>query len=169
MNGTLIRNGQVEADDYLLLREDQALPTSGRVLLSWDRWQQDGSQVQGHPALSVGVQIPNTLDLTTAEASLFECPLIVLSFPSFGDGRAYSQARLLRDRFHYTGELRATGAAVVRDQLLGMSRCGINSFLLREDQQAGDFLAALGEFDLAYQPAADQLPTVPGLRRSGPN
>lgn len=165
MTATLIRNSQVVVDDYSSVADDAPLPADGKILLSWARWQQEAATLD-NPALTVGVQIPNTLDLTQAESSLFSRPLIALSFPSFGDGRAYSQARLLRDRFKYTGELRATGAAVVRDQLLGMSRCGIDSFLLREDQKAGDFSAALHEFDIAYQPAADQRPTVPGLRRS---
>ncbi|WP_240433631.1 DUF934 domain-containing protein [Solimonas sp. K1W22B-7] len=90
-------------------------------------------------------------------------PLINLEFPGFADGRAYSQARILRDRHGYRGEIRASGGAVVRDQLHGMARCGINSFELRADQDPQVCLAAFEDFGLAYQPAADGALTV--LRR----
>ena len=53
--------------------------------------------------------------------------LIILDFPKFTDGRAYTQARLLRERLGYTGELRASGAVFI-DQLPFLLRCGFDSF-----------------------------------------
>ena len=83
----------------------------------------------------------------------------MLQFPKFTDGRAYSQARLLRDRYRYKGELRASGD-VLRDQLLFMRRCGFNSFVVGERAIKEDWGKAFGEFDVFYQAAADSRPWV---------
>lgn len=163
---TLIRDRQIIGDDYVAIADDGDLPASGKVVVSWERWHQDAEALKAS-GLVVGVQIPNTLDLADAAAALVDRPLIVLSFPSFPDGRAYSQARLLRDRYRYQGELRASGAAVVRDQMHNMMRSGINSFALREDQDPAICLKAFNEFDAAYQPASDRLVSVLEHRRRG--
>jgi uncharacterized protein (DUF934 family) len=89
--------------------------------------------------------------------------LVVLNFPKFTDGRAYSQARLLRERLGYKGGLRATGA-VLRDQLPFLLRCGFDSF---ESDQAG-FGEALAQardlFSVVYQPVGDGRITANELR-----
>ena len=89
--------------------------------------------------------------------------LIVLNFPKFTDGRAYSQARLLRERLGYGGELRASGA-VFLDQLPFLLRCGFDSF---ESEQKG-FAEALARartlFSVVYQPTGDGRVTVGQLR-----
>ncbi len=87
-------------------------------------------------------------------------PLIAVEIPKMADGRAcYSQARVLRERYAYRGEIRAQGD-VLHDQLFHMSRCGINAFELRADQDAQDCLRAFGDYDLAYQRGADGIETV---------
>lgn len=161
----LIRDGQRVNDDYLALDDDTGLPSEGAVLVSHARWEREREALAQRGA-PWGVRLPNTLDIATADAALLSATMIVLEFPSFGDGRAYSQARLLREARAYRGELRATGAAVVRDQLLGMVRCGIDSFVLREDQSADAGEQAVRDFSMAYQPAVDQLPSVRALRRA---
>jgi uncharacterized protein (DUF934 family) len=75
--------------------------------------------------------------------------LIAIRFAKFSDGRGYSIARLLRTRYWYRGELRAVGD-VLRDQLLFLQRCGFDTFELREDQDAGESLAAFGELPVTY-------------------
>lgn len=75
--------------------------------------------------------------------------LIALEFPSFRDGRAYTQAFVLRSRLGFSGELRAVGD-VLRDQLVAMRHCGFSSFAVREDRSAEDALKALAGFDLIY-------------------
>lgn len=79
--------------------------------------------------------------------------VIILDFPAFKDGRAYSQARLLRSRFGYTGEIRARGN-VLRDQIAFMVRCGFNAFEV-DGLDAASADAALHELSFAYQAAAD--------------
>jgi uncharacterized protein (DUF934 family) len=76
--------------------------------------------------------------------------LITLEFPTFTDGRPYSAARLLRERFGYAGELRATGE-VQRDQLLFLKRCGFNAFEVT-DEAAAAYAAAIAEISIFYQP-----------------
>lgn len=159
---TLIRDLRIVADDYPRVADDAELP-AGPALLGWERWlaAKDALAARRH---ELGVLLPNTLDVAGAWADLDGLALIALNFPGFADGRAYSQARLLK-RLGFAGELRAVGAAVVRDQLLGLHRCGFTSFELRADQDAARALSALNEFTLAYQPAADQQNPVFARRR----
>ena len=114
--------------------------------LSFDVWQTRTAW----PA----VALANTDDVEALAPHVGALRLIVLHFPKFTDGRAYSQARLLRGRLGYTGELRATGA-VLQDQLPFLLRCGFDSF---ESEQAG-FGEALARartlFSVVYQPAED--------------
>lgn len=155
---TLIRNGRVEADDYVALADDAALPAAGRVIVSLERFRRERAALAAS-GLAVGVRLPNTVDVLAAFAELAAQPLLALEFPGFADGRAYSQARLLSERLGYVtrfgGELRATGKAVVRDQFHFMTRCGFTSFELRADQDAAACLAALRDFSHVYQRAAD--------------
>jgi uncharacterized protein (DUF934 family) len=118
-----------------------------------------GPEVPATPALALA----NSDDVLQLGARLDGVKLIVLDFPKFTDGRAYSQARLLRERMGYAGELRATGA-VLRDQLPFLLRCGFDSF---ESDQAG-FGEALAKartlFSVVYQPAGDGRATAAELR-----
>jgi uncharacterized protein (DUF934 family) len=111
------------------------------------------------PALTLA----NTDDVLALGDKLDGVKLIVLDFPKFTDGRAYSQARLLRERLAYTGELRATGA-VFLDQLPFLLRCGFDSF---ESEQKG-FAEALAKartlFSVVYQPTGDGRATAGQLR-----
>ena len=107
--------------------------------------------------------LDNTEDVTQLGDRLEGVKLVVLNFPKFTDGRAYSQARLLRERLGYGGELRATGA-VFLDQLPFLLRCGFDSF---ESEQKG-FAEALAKartlFSVVYQPTGDGRVTVGQLR-----
>lgn len=164
---TLIRDREIVADDYILLADDAPLPASGKLIVSLARWQQEAEALRTS-GLGIGVRIPNTVDVATLWPELADRPLINVEFPGFGDGRAYTQARLLRERYGYAGEIRASGAAVVRDQIHGMHRCGINSFELRADQDPAVCLNAFEDFRRAYQPAADHSEIVARARASTP-
>jgi uncharacterized protein (DUF934 family) len=76
-------------------------------------------------------------------------------FPTFTDGRGYSTARLLRERYGYRGELRAVGD-VLRDQLFYLSRVGFDAFALRQDQDAEGALASLADFSESYQASVER-------------
>ena len=90
---------------------------------------------------------------------------VEVNFPKFGDGRGYSTARLLRERYGYKGELRAVGA-VTRDNLHFLEQCGFDTFLLREDQDPQEALAAFGDFSETYQGTVAQ-PRPLFRRRAG--
>ncbi len=75
---------------------------------------------------------------------------IEVHFPKFGDGRGYSLARLLRERYGYGGELRAVGE-VARDHLYYMESVGFDSFVLRDGEDPQEALAAFDDFSSAYQ------------------
>ena len=94
--------------------------------------------------------------------ALAQARVIAVNFPKYSDGRGYSIARLLRERYGYRGELRATGV-VARDQLHAMAQCGFDTFELREGEDAQAALAAFGDFSEAYQASAAQ--RVPLFRR----
>jgi len=81
--------------------------------------------------------------------------VIAVNFPKFGDGRGYSIARLLRERYGYQAELRAVGE-VARDHLHAMAQCGFDAFQLREGEDPQEALAAFGDFSDNYQATAAQ-------------
>ena len=163
----LIRHQQIQADNYTSLADDAALPASGAIIVTLERFRREREALAA-PTLSVGVKLPNTVDVIAAWPELSDRPLIALDFPGFADGRAYSQARLLSERFRYAGELRATGKAVVRDQFEFMVRCGFNSFELRDGEDPAACLAAAREFSVKYQQASDAVrPIFVQRRRSG--
>src|SRR5215203_1713562 len=79
---------------------------------------------------------------------------VALVFPTFRDGRAYSQARLLRERHGYDGELRATGQ-VLRDQFVFMSRAGFDAFEVKKEADADAFAETMKRYSVFYQPTGD--------------
>jgi len=86
-------------------------------------------------------------------ATLGRIKAIAVRFPAFGDGRGYSIARLLRERYGYRGELRAIGE-VARDHLYFMAQCGFDAFELRAGEDPKEALAAFNDFSEAYQATA---------------
>lgn len=154
MSALLNLEGSVISDAYTLLADDAVLPESGAVIVSLVRWQAEASALAAR-STPVAVKLANTVDVLTLSPDVLARPMLVLDFPAFADGRAYSQARRLRERAGYTGVIRASGA-VVADQLAMMARCGISEFALREDQPLAlcqQTLAA--QKPLPYQPARD--------------
>ena len=158
----LLKNGLVTADPWTAVADDAALPASGPVLVSHARWQAERLVLEARKA-PLGIRLPNNLDMLAFGPDAGRFDLIVLDFPKFSDGRAYSQARLLRERFGYRGELRATGN-VLRDQLRLMHRCGFDAYEFDSADAAKIFAAALQEFSAAYQPATDGTVTALELR-----
>lgn len=158
MSQKILRDQQIVADHWQRLEENQELPDRGQFILSLEQWQSLGSP-HGSDALAIGLQLPNSEDVEALWPQLSSLPLIALEFPVYSDGRAYSQARILRDRLGFTGELRAVGA-VIRDQIWEMARCGFNAIVPREDQNLDECLEAYKDFSLAYQSAADQRPSI---------
>lgn len=94
-------------------------------------------------------------DPALVAGALGEARVVAVRFPKFGDGRAYSIARLLRERYGYKGELRAVGE-VGRDHLYYMEQCGFDAFELRAGENPQEALASFGDFTTSYQSTAAQ-------------
>jgi uncharacterized protein (DUF934 family) len=103
-------------------------------------------------------------DLSVLTEKIRSVARVEVNFPKFGDGRGFSIARLLRERYGYKGELRAVGE-VARDHLYYMEQCGFDAFLLRDGEDANDALAAFHDFSEQYQATVAQ--PVPLFRRRG--
>jgi uncharacterized protein (DUF934 family) len=86
-----------------------------------------------------------------------------VDFPAFGEGRGFTQGRLLRQRYHFTGELRARGAGVKQDRLLLLARCGFDAFDLAAGENELEARQALSRYSVAYQ-GGD--PSIPLRRRA---
>ena len=110
--------------------------------------------------------LPNTEDVLQLGARLDGVELIILDFPKFTDGRAYTQARLLRERLSYTGELRASGAVFI-DQIPFMLRCGFDSFSSAQKGFSEALDRARTLFSVVYQPTGDGRATASQLRLQG--
>lgn len=154
----LVEDGTLSVDDWRHLGDEEAIPANGAITVSFARWQAGEAMLHGRTD-KLGLRLPNTIAPQEIAEDVERFSLIVLSFPKFTDGRAYSQARLLRTRFGYKGELRAEGE-VLRDQLLFMKRCGFNSFVVGERAIKENWAKAFSEFDVFYQGAPDGRPWV---------
>lgn len=165
MTRRVIRDRRIVTDDCEHLADDAALPGSGCFTLSLERWRRE-REVLGTRLADAGVRLPNDLDVNDVFAEIAESPRIVLNFPRFGDGRALSQARVLREQHGYTGEIRASGD-VQRDLLWQMYRCGIDVFEVRPDRSIEDALKAFSEMSVTYQAAVDTPQSIFLRRRLG--
>lgn len=159
----LIKDRRIIADSWRALRDDEGAPNDGPVLLSWQRWCDERAAWRGR-AGPIGVRVSPEVRAGEIRPDLDRLALIALEFPKFGDGRPYTTARILRERYGYTGEIRAVGD-VFRDQLAFMARCGFDAFEIKPGHDAGDALDGFGELSVAFQPAADGVPAALRRRR----
>ena len=160
----LVKDGAVVPNRYVTAEAEGVLP-DGPVIVPLSRLLAEGVALSGRNA-PLGVSVPNTADIAVLAPFLPSLSLVALDFPKFRDGRAYSQARLLRERHGFAGELRATGN-VLRDQVLLMARCGFDAFEIAGTQDVAGFVAALSRYSVFYQPTGDGRRTVARLRAAG--
>jgi uncharacterized protein (DUF934 family) len=164
----LIRENGVVSDPWVFVGDDAELPVDGAIIVTLARWlaERDVLRARKTP-LGVRLKSDQRPELIAEDVERFD--VIALEFPKFTDGRAYSSARLLRERHGYAGELRAVGQ-VLRDQLQFMHRCGFDAFEIAADDAADKWQRALAEISVWYQAGADiRTPTSVlrhGARRS---
>ena len=149
----LVKGGNITDDTFVAVADDAALPEAGDVLVSATRYLQDPDSFAKRTG-KTGVTWPNNRDLDDLVPHLERLAVVALVFPSFRDGRAYSQARLLRERHGYRGELRATGQ-VLRDQFVFMLRAGFDAFEVRKQADAEAFAQTVKRYSVFYQPTGD--------------
>lgn len=156
MSKLIDRHGPV-ADGWVLFCGDaSAVKPGAKLLLPLDVYREYRDRWLTHDG-ALGVLLAPSDDPATIADELSHLSLIAVDFPSFTDGRGYSIARLLRDRHHYEGELRAVGD-ILHDQLFLLSRVGFDTFALRDDQDIDAALTAFTDFSEVYQAAWDRGP-----------
>ena len=115
--------GSVE-DQWTLVADDAAVPNTGPIVVSLKRWLAERDVLSGRGA-PVGVAVDAGASAQEHLSDLASRPFVSLGFAKFADGRAFSYARLLRDRFGFKGEMRASGDVLI-DEISFMLRCGFD-------------------------------------------
>jgi uncharacterized protein (DUF934 family) len=141
------------ADDVFTdVADEDAIP-DGPVILSLTRFLAEGDALlSGNRAVGVRVQADEAVEDLAYD--LPRIAVVALVFPKFRDGRAYTSARLLRERFGYTGEIRAVGD-VLREQAGFMIRCGFDAFAPADGSTPEQWAGAASRYRHVYQRAAD--------------
>ena len=157
----LLKDGQVTDNTWTLVAEDAAELPAGDILVPLNLWQQQGSELAQHGG-TVGVWLVGNEEIETVAELLIKAPVVAIQFPKFVDGRGFSMARLLRERYGYQGEIRAIGE-IIRDQLYLLQRCGFNAFEFGAEVDLAEARKSLADFSDTYQVAVDQ--PVPLFKR----
>lgn len=149
---TLIKNRRIARDSWWMLDAGDSpagVPAGADIVVPLARWRAGIAPHAGRTGVWLaGDEAPEAI-----ASGLTRLPLIAIRFAKFADGRGYSTARLLRERYDYRGELRAIGD-IGRDQLAFLERSGFDAFELREGINAQHALAAFDEVSVVYQPDA---------------
>ena len=151
----LIKQGQLIQDDWILtehLTDDETLP-EGKLLVPVSLWLARREELLNREHTGVWLDSDEAPGCIDKDVQSLE--LIAINFPSFTDGRGYSYARTLRQRYNFEGELRAIGDVLI-DQLFYLKRCGFDTFALRSDQDVQAACDSLTTFSDSYQAAIDQ-------------
>lgn len=143
------------ADDaFKHVTDDDATPETGDVIVSLARFQAEGEDLLASNSRRVGVRIESDQEVEVLAYDLPRIAVVALAFPKYRDGRAYTSARLLRERFKYEGQVRAVGD-VLQEQAGFMVRCGFDAFEPADGATPDAWTKAAGRFRHVYQRAAD--------------
>ncbi|MCF7202434.1 DUF934 domain-containing protein [Pseudomonas oligotrophica] len=160
----IIKGDQVVDETWHLLPKDQTLDGISNcddVIVPLALWLDHAHALKARDG-GLGVWLDSDEPVEEIADDLQHFQVVALNFPAFTDGRHYSSARLLRERYGFKGEIRAIGD-VLRDQLFYMRRCGFDAFAIRADRDPYEALEGLKDFSVAYQAAADE--PLPLFRR----
>lgn len=160
----IIKNNQVVDETWHLLPKDvtlEELSNCDDYIVPLQLWRDHAHALKARDG-GLGVWLDSDEEAEEIGEDAAQFQVIALNFPAFTDGRSYSNARLLRDRYQFKGELRAIGD-VLRDQLFYMARCGFDAFAVRADKDPYEALESLKDFSVTYQAATDE--PLPLFRR----
>jgi uncharacterized protein (DUF934 family) len=158
----LVKNNALVDDPYVDASAADSVPPTGPVIVSLAQWQAQRDVLLAR-GTALGVRLHSDQSPELIASDLKHFALVALEFPKFRDGRAYSYARLLRERYGYDGEVRAVGD-VLLEQVFFMLRTGFDAFDIQGDDALGAYRTALGDFSVWYQPTGDGRPTALQLR-----
>ncbi len=146
----IIKDKQITEDNWRYIEDDAPLCT-GDICVSLKRWQTDREQLLKRDGrLGLRLQPDQPVEAIAEDLQYFQ--LIELNFPVFTDGRSFSQAWLLRNRYRFRSEIRAVGH-FMRDQMFYLQRVGVNAFQLEDGQGLESALTFLNDFSVTYQPS----------------
>jgi uncharacterized protein (DUF934 family) len=148
----LVKSGRIVEDRFVRWLEEGPVPEGAAVIVPHERLLAEPSLLDR--SAPTGVLWANDRDVSALAPFVDRLALIALKFPVFKDGRAYSQARILREQYDFDGELRATGQ-VLRDQFLFMLRAGFDAFEVSKEADAVAFPEAIRRYSVFYQPTGD--------------
>lgn len=154
----LLKSGQIVEDAWVNISDEQELPKSGDIIVSLERWFSDIDALKTRGG-RLGLRLKNDQSPAQVAEDLKAFYLIALNFPKYTDGRAYSAARLLVDRYGFPGEVRATGEVLI-DQFGMMQRCGFNAFELADNVDVEAWQKASESISEHYQSAADGVSAI---------
>lgn len=160
----LLKSGQIVQDTWLNIDDEQTVPANGDVIVSLERWLSEIDTLKSRDG-KTGLRLKNNQSPAQVADDLDAFDLIVLEFPKYTDGRAYSSARLLRDRYGFKGEVRASGDVLI-DQFGMMQRCGFNTYEVPGEADVSDWQAAEKRISSHYQPAADGVQAIWAKRQN---
>ena len=160
----LVKHDSLVDDPWVTVAAEDALPLTGHIIVDLDRWQRDRETLITRNAW-LGIRLKSDQPASLIAADLAHFALVALEFPAFKDGRAFSTARLLRERHGFDGELRAVGQ-VLRDQLVFMRRCGFDAFEIAGEGALEGWLKAAAEVSVRYQPDTGGQPWTTTLRHA---
>lgn len=152
-------------DRFELVADEAVLPESGAVLVSLARFTAEKDVLLSRDG-ELGVWLQSSESPAAIAEELDRIALVALDFPVFSDGRPYSSARLLRERYGYKGEVRAIGD-VLCEQLTFMLRSGFETFEMQSSDAVDEFNSVVTEVRVVYQPTADGQPTAIDRRLAG--
>ena len=159
----LLRNGRVVTDSFLDATGLDVPPTGEAVIVRLDQWREHRESLLAAGA-PVGVRLRSDEPPALIAADLGQLALVALEFPKFRDGRAYTHARMLRERLGFAGEIRAVGD-VLQEQLHFMQRCGFDAFEISAPDPEQAWAAISQDHSVWYQATGDGRPRALELRR----
>jgi phosphoadenosine phosphosulfate reductase len=167
----LWRDGAFAEDVWTTLEDAAPVPAAGAIIVSFARWSAEREALAAR-ADPVGVMVVAGKDAMAQLPEVAERPLVALSFAKFGDGRAFSYAELLRERYGFAGVLRAVGE-VLLDSLALMQRCGFTEFEVTDEPtlralREGRFFTSPLHYQPSVAPREAPAGTRPWLRRGAP-
>lgn len=150
----LLIGGAIVDDPWLLLDDEDEAPAGADIVVSLTRFKAERETLLARNAGRLGVTIAPGEAVEDIGDDTARFAAVFVQFPVFRDGRGFTTARLLRERFGYQGELRAIGD-VLEDQIFYMLRCGFDAFEIRGENPEAIYARASKTFSVAYQSSAD--------------
>ncbi|MBB3265386.1 uncharacterized protein (DUF934 family) [Azospirillum sp. OGB3] len=159
----LIKDGRIVEDEWVAVADGEPVPADRPAIVTFERWQAERASFDGRNA-ALGVRVKSGTLAPVIAPDLDRFALVAIEFPKFRDGRGFSTARELRERYGYSGEIRAVGH-VIPDQYRFLLRTGFTSAEAPETTNPESWARALTEITVAFQPSLDDPQPLSLLRR----